>query len=79
MDKLEFLKRFRKYAKIGTWEESETLRKVVCVLLGSRLTQNESRDIRAQLPSELKEMWKVEEGKGVTKFSRARIFRKDNA
>jgi uncharacterized protein (DUF2267 family) len=33
-----------------------------------RLTENESRDLRAQLPSQLKEMWKVEELKGVTKF-----------
>ena len=68
MDKLEFFKRFRQYANISTREESEALCKVVFSLLSSRLTENESRDLRAQLPSELKEMWKVEEGKGVTKF-----------
>lgn len=68
MDKSEFLKRFRKYANISTGEESEALCKVVFSLLSSRLTENESRDLRAQLPSELKEIWKVEEGKGVTKF-----------
>lgn len=74
MDKLEFLKRFRKYANISTSEESEALCKVVFVLLSSRLTENESRDLRAQLPSELKEMWKVEEGKGVTKFHKREIL-----
>ena len=43
-------------------------------LLSARLTENESRDLKAQLPSGIKEMWKEVEEKGVIKFHKDELL-----
>lgn len=68
MDKGQFLKRVRQYANINRRDRAEELCKVVFHLLSARLTENESRDLKAQLPSGIKEMWEEVEEKGVIKF-----------
>ncbi|HEY7536264.1 MAG TPA: DUF2267 domain-containing protein [Thermodesulfobacteriota bacterium] len=70
MNKGQFLKRVQEYAHINKRERAEELCKVVFHLLSARLTENESRDLKSQLPSGIKEMWKEVEEKGVIKFHR---------
>src|SRR3990170_7236874 len=68
MDKGQYLKRVQDYANIRTRERAEDLCKIVFHLLSARLTENESRDLKAQLPSGIKDMWEEVEEKGVIKF-----------
>mgnify|MGYP000028726189 CR=1 FL=1 len=68
MDKGQFLKRIQQYANIRTRERAEELCKIVFHLLSARLTEDESGDLKSQLPSGIKEMWEEVEEKGVIKF-----------
>ena len=68
MDKGQFLKKVQEYAHINRRDRAEELCKVVFHLLSARLTENESRDLKAQLPSGIKDMWEEVEEKGVIKF-----------
>ncbi len=56
MDKVKFLIRVQEYAHINRRDRAEELCKVVFHLLSARLTENESRVLKSQLPSGIKEM-----------------------
>ena len=74
MNKGQFLKRVQDYANISNRKRAEELCKIVFHLLSARLTENESRDLKAQLPSGIKEMWKEVEEKGVIKFHKDELL-----
>lgn len=76
MTKDEFLKKVREYGNIPTRERAEELCKVVFHLLCSRLTENERRDLEAQLPHGIKEMWREREEKGIIKFHKDEFLAK---
>ncbi len=68
MDKGQFLKKVQQYANISTRERAEELCRVVFHMLSARLTKEEGRDLKAQLPAGIKEIWEQGEEKGVIKF-----------
>ena len=59
----KFFKRVQEYANINDTEKCKNLCSVVFNLLSKRLTEQESRDLWAQLPEQLKKMWNFEHEK----------------
>lgn len=57
MNKAEFVYRVQEMTQLPTPEITEEAVMVVLSLLSHRLTQEESRDVAAQLPKDLKNLW----------------------
>lgn len=66
----KFFTRVQEYSGIQDREKCKELCRIVFDLLSKRLTEDESRDLWAQLPSELKSMWNYEHEGKVLKIHR---------
>ncbi|MGI9535357.1 MAG: DUF2267 domain-containing protein [Thermodesulfobacteriota bacterium] len=64
----KFFTKIQNYSKISDRERCKELCGVVFKLLSDRLTENESKDLKSQLPSSLKDMWIRDAGRDVIKF-----------
>lgn len=57
MNKDNFMKKVMQFANIENKEAAERGVQIVLSLLSYRLTENEQKDVEAQLPHDLKRMW----------------------
>jgi uncharacterized protein (DUF2267 family) len=64
----KFFTKVQHYSNIADRERCKELCGVVFKLLGARLTEDESKDLKSQLPTGLKRMWRRDPGVGVIKF-----------
>lgn len=64
----KFFTKVQKYSNLADREKCKEVCRVVFKLLSARLTEDESKDLKSQLPSTLKNMWEREAGRDVIKF-----------
>ena len=64
----KFFTKVQNYSNISDRERCKDLCGIVFKLLSDRLTEDESNDLKSQLPSVLKDMWIRDAGRDVIKF-----------
>ena len=64
----KFYTKVQNYSSLTDREKCKELCSVVFKLLSNRLTEDESKDLKSQLPSALKDIWKRDAGRDVIKF-----------